>query len=305
MLSKNHPFPLTHHRANCAEPQSLKSYLVTSLNQTEEQADFLLQFGAVYLNDKRASATTLVRPLDLLRVHGSPRRFFVSFNIKNFIIASEPDFLVLLKPFGIPCPPTVDNQLENVLSLAQKQLGQSLYLTHRIDTGTHGLLVLAKNKAFQSWFNKKLVQQEVEKKYRSLTKGEDLLKPGTYVHYMAPSPRAPKEVFSELQQPEYKKCVLEILSARRHHPPDSLNEYEIKLITGRTHQIRSQLAVLQNPILNDTLYRADKSEIPLWFLPPEMRPFLCAEQKFPFEHFALKAYHLSFRFRGQVCSYNI
>ena len=68
---------------------------------------------------------------------------------------------------------------------------------------------------------------------------------------MEPSPRAPKNV-SPIFTEGWAFCELEILEQKKHSIEHSW--VKINLLTGRTHQIRSQLSNLQAPILGDVLY---------------------------------------------------
>jgi len=187
--------------------------------------------------------------------------------------------------------------------LIAKELNHEIHVTHRLDVGTSGLLILAKNKKFQSELNQIFMQSSrqllepgsstkhkifmtesvtlnantdqkresdflFEKKYRALVYNtpalqELLLSGNELVHFMEPSPRAPKKVSRE-KNSDWQICRLKILSARKiekivlANDTDKQNcelvELEIELLTGRTHQIRVQLADLGSPVVGDEMY---------------------------------------------------
>jgi 23S rRNA-/tRNA-specific pseudouridylate synthase len=78
--------------------------------------------------------------------------------------------------------------------------------------------------------------------------------PGTYVHYQADVERGPRPVSSSAR-PGWKRCELEVLDCRESEEDFELT---IRLVTGRTHQIRCQLAALGSPIVGDSLYGSDR-----------------------------------------------
>jgi 23S rRNA pseudouridine1911/1915/1917 synthase len=116
--------------------------------------------------------------------------------------------------------------------------------------GTSGLLILAKDKPTQRHINQQLMAGEVQKFYRALVHGK-ALPIGEWVHYMEPSPRAPKSVSLEPHE-GWAPCRLVILSQVEVHP--EFSEVIIELITGRTHQIRAQLSFAGFPIVGDEAY---------------------------------------------------
>lgn len=93
----------------------------------------------------------------------------------------------------------------------------------------------------------------IEKKYCALVETHKAL-PAKLIHYMEPSPRAPKTV-SESAQESWALCELEILQQKK---VDDMTWLKIDLLTGRTHQIRAQLSASLAPIVGDQLYGSKK-----------------------------------------------
>ena len=240
------------------ETQNLSSFLEQNYGLLPARTQFLLELGSIYCNHKRIPVTQVaeelsLRPGDYLRVHQEPRRFRADdINWRSRILFENSEFVVINKPKGIPTHASVDNWKENCVFQIQKVLGREIFVTHRLDVPTDGVLIFALTKNFQRQFNEALKLGLVRKIYWALS--DDLPKEkGLVVHFMKPSLYSPKELSSEFQD-GWQKCVLEILSLEAERPPQLGYFMKIQLHTGRTHQIRAQLAALGAPLRGDALY---------------------------------------------------
>lgn len=238
-------------------PQSgeLCDVLLSNLELDRDQILFLLHLGAIYLNHKRVQENASVSSGDYIRVHTKPRRFVPNDGqwLSRIVFQNE-HFIVANKISGLPVHASVDNLRENLQSYLEETLGHQIYVTHRLDVPTRGLIVYAKSAQFQTEFNKLLIQREMTKIYRATVEGQNL-QPGLLKHYMEPSPRAPKTVGKEPLD-KWQECLLEILEFSKREA--NQGEVKIKLHTGRTHQIRAQLGAEGHPIVGDVAYGAKK-----------------------------------------------
>ena len=230
--------------------------LLSSVDISAEALRDLIILGSVYVEGLRTLENKFIEEGDYARVHTKPRRFPLNdFDWDQKIIFEDENFLVVNKPAGLPVHPTVDNVQENLQKYVADFLNSEVFITHRLDVPTSGLLVLAKNQEFLTMFNHMLAGREVKKIYRARVEGLKL-EPGLYTHYMEPSPRAPKRV--ELEPfPHWQKCQLRIFDVQSF-PELSEQEVRVELLTGRTHQIRAQLKALGSPITGDVMYGARK-----------------------------------------------
>lgn len=234
---------------NSPKSGALNEIIAEVLQLPIEQINFLIQLGSVYTSGKRAATGDEVTENMPIRVHTKPRRYFVDYDWKSRIVFEHQDFVVLNKPNNIPSHPSVDNQLENSLTQLSIALEKKLLITHRLDTLTEGLIVYAKNSQFVNSFNDQLQKKLITKKYVALVETTAKL-PNHLVHYMEPSPRAPKKV-SQIAQEGWDICELKIEQQKIF---DHYSWIKINLLTGRTHQIRAQVSEIGAPIIGDRLY---------------------------------------------------
>lgn len=217
----------------------------------------LFELGSVYVNNTRWNNwADQVTSGAQIRVHTKPRRFFCNYDWKSKIIFQNDDFLILNKPAGLPSHPSVDNKIENSLTQTEKTLQKKLLISHRLDTTTEGLIVYGFNTQFIREFNQQLQNHQITKKYVTLLENPELMCnkfPARVIHSMEPSPRAPKKVVPHLKD-GWDFCELIIEDQKKttdHHMWTKIN-----LLTGRTHQIRAQMAERGTPVVGDKLYGA-------------------------------------------------
>jgi len=224
--------------------------LETDHQINRNQLLFLIDLGCVYVNSQRiTSQSAKVSQNDHIRVHTKPRRYQIDHPWKDRIVANYQDFIILNKPGGIPSHPSVDNRIENSLTQSALALGEDLFVTHRLDTLTEGLIVYGKNSRFVHAFNIQLKEKTATKKYVALVENNQKL-PNHLIHFMEKTPRAPKTV-STIFHEGWDMCELKI---EKQKVFNLFSHIKIDLLTGRTHQIRSQLADIGAPIVGDTLY---------------------------------------------------
>lgn len=171
----------------------------------------------------------------------------------------------------------MDNWQENLGVQGSKICGYELKTTQRLDHETSGLVVMGHSDEFVSRFNKLLREGLVLKVYVSKTR--TMPKPKVLVHHMKDSERAPK-ILTREPQADSKICVLSVL----HSWPSGPNEFSsaILLLTGRTHQIRAQMAFEGHPLLGDPLYGLE-----------------------PAATMGLRSSFLAFKFQGKVHQFTV
>lgn len=253
----------------------LSQFLSVSAGLSRLRIEKLLSFGAIYVNGVRTRQDCEVDREDDLRVHFQPKPYPVPETID--VIYEDDDFLAIDKPSGLPTHPTLDNYVENASYQMQLRLQRKLWVTHRLDIGTEGVLILAKTSEAQVAFNRLLADRKIQKIYRAIT--EKPIPIGRYEHHMEIDGPTPKRVFA---QPTPQSCHA-ILNVTKSWELNEGFACEVSLETGRTHQIRAQLSFLGGPILGDVLYGSTRTT-----------------QKFVHERLALECYCLSFTHRSRT-----
>ena len=121
-------------------------------------------------------------------------------------------------------------------------------LCHRIDKSTSGCIVLSKNKKFLRNFHMQLKNNSVKKNYKAILAGlfEDKINTKSIINISTQRDQHKVEMSSY-----GKKAITEFLLIKKL---GNFSYTEIKILTGRKHQIRVQSANLGLPVVNDKKY---------------------------------------------------
>ena len=159
-------------------------------------------------------------------------------------IIYEDDYLAIInKPAGILVSGNKKYTLENALptSLAKsKQKDALLYPEpiHRLDYPTSGALLIGKTTQAVILLNKMFEQQQIKKKYRAITIGD----------------QEENGIIEDPINEKPSKSEFKIITSIPSRKYSSLNLVELIPHTGRTHQLRIHMSTIENPILGDLKY---------------------------------------------------
>lgn len=183
------------------------------------------------------------------------------------VIFQDETILVVNKPSGLLSNPGIAPETKDcLLSRLEAEYGE-LYLVHRLDCDTSGILVLARNKAAERHLKIQWQNRQVKKRYVARVEGLVTSTSGIIDKPLAPDTDNP---------PFQKVCYYTGKPAQTEYSVLALEENTSRLalwpLTGRTHQLRVHLLDLGHPILNDPFYGTNKN------LPSETRLLLHADQ---------------------------
>lgn len=180
------------------------------------------------------------------------------FSGKNLeIIYEDENLLVVNKPAGIPVTDdnwqnfdTLINRVKNYYYITNKDCSPAL--CHRLDTGTSGLILLAKNQEFLGFMLDMFRDKELEKEYICVVKGIPKQKNATYNAYLTKNVKDAYVTVTPNTKNSNSKPITTKVTLMESYGDYSL--LSVGLITGRTHQIRAHLSYLEMPILGDSRY---------------------------------------------------
>ncbi len=170
------------------------------------------------------------------------------------ILYEDEILLVCNKPAGLMVEPdrnNFPNLLQEVKNYLKEKTGEKVpYVQHlhRLDRPTSGVVLFTKKKEYLKNLSEQFAQRTVSKFYLALTKNEPKEKSGVLEHWHRKEKK--KAHLVAKGTPFAEKASLEY-SVKPH---GKFFLWEIKMLTGKYHQIRAQLASLACPILGDELY---------------------------------------------------
>ena len=176
------------------------------------------------------------------------------------VLYEDADLAVVVKPRGMVVHPAAghpDGTLVNALLARLDSLGGiggelRPGIVHRLDKETSGLMLVAKNDEAQEELSRMLKDREIEKHYRALAEGKFKETEG---EIDAPIDRSRKDRKKMAVDPEGRPAVTrwKVLAEGT-----ACTLLDVRILTGRTHQIRVHLKSIHHPVCGDELYGFEK-----------------------------------------------
>ena len=131
-----------------------------------------------------------------------------------------------------------------------------LGVVHRLDRPVSGLVVFARTSKALTRLNKMFAEGEVHKTYWAIVQHRPQQDEGTLEHWLVRNEQQNKSYAYDRERPNAKRAVLKY---RVIGQSDRYWLLEVRLLTGRHHQIRCQLSAMGCPIKGDLKYGAQRS----------------------------------------------
>ncbi len=168
------------------------------------------------------------------------------------IVFEDEDILIVNKPVGLVVHPAVGNWSGTLLNALLHHAPQLETLprggiVHRIDKDTSGLLMVAKNLQAHNHLVEQLQAREIQREYLAITRGR-MISGGTIDEPIA---RHPTDRLRYVVRESGKEAVTHYRVVERFTYHTLI---QVKLETGRTHQIRVHMTHIRFPLLGDQLY---------------------------------------------------
>lgn len=170
----------------------------------------------------------------------------------------DKELLVVYKPAGLATQSARVTSPDLVSSVTRHLKGAPVYVVHRLDQPVEGLLVLAKTKQAAAGLSKQLQAGTLNKQYYALVYrgAEELPKEEILADYLWKNPQTQK---AEIVAQASGKGKQAKLHCRVMTGKDDIALLDVRIETGRFHQIRAQLAHAGFPILGDQKYGTQTS----------------------------------------------
>ena len=229
----------------------------------------LLEENKIIVNGNVVKASYKVQVGDRIQIEIEPPKEvkLEAQDIPIDIIYEDDDIIVVNKPKGLvvhPANGNLDGTLVNAIMAICKDslsgIGGELRpgIVHRLDKDTSGLLIVAKNDKAHINMSEQIKDRKVKKTYIALVRG-------TITEYEAtinmPIGRSTKDRKKMAITKSGKEAITHFKVLNRYTTSKaSYTLLEIKIDTGRTHQIRVHMAEIGHPVVGDMVYSNGKNE---------------------------------------------
>lgn len=244
----------------------IRTWLRGRLNGiTQNQLDTLFFQNRILLNGSVSSPDSEIHKGDCITIHLREKLGIVAENISFPTLFEDDQLLIIDKPSGITVHPGLGHWSGSVLNGIQyniengtlsTKLKAEEMLVHRLDKGTSGILILAKNIEVRRALMDQFVTNKIQKEYKALVNGVPKSHRGEIELYIG---RVPGDSyrFDWSTDKTYGKYSL-----TNYEVEEVYTAYSKLLLypkTGRTHQLRLHCKWLGHPILGDTRYTSADS----------------------------------------------
>ena len=178
--------------------------------------------------------------------------------MKLDIVYQTDDFIIIYKPCGLSVHK--DQSEIGLTTLLAEQLGvPQVWLVHRLDKVTSGLLILALNTESAAEFFRLFSEHHIQKTYLALSNQKPKKKQGLIVGDMQKARNGAWKLCQSKENPAITR--FESVSCE-----PNLRLFILKPQTGKTHQLRVAMKSLGSPILGDALYGKNTEKIDRTYL---------------------------------------
>lgn len=230
---------------------------------SRSKAADMVGLGLVQLDGSAAMKSDRLLPGSLLEVSlppvSDPLEVTAELAEGIRILHDDESIVVIDKPVGVAVHPSMGWTGPTVVGhlraagyrIATSGASERQGIVQRLDVGTSGVMVICKGERAYSVLKNAFRNREIDKIYHALVQGHPDPLEGTVD---APIGRAPKSDWKFAVREDGKHSVTHYETLEAHRFASLL---EIKLETGRTHQIRVHMSALKHPCVGDLTYGAD------------------------------------------------
>ena len=180
------------------------------------------------------------------------------------ILYSDEHVLIINKPAGLPVlPDGWEKDAPYLVKSLEEGYGR-IFIVHRLDKVTSGVMVFARDAETHRALNIQFENHQAEKVYHAILQGNPKWDEKTVKHPLRANVGHKHRTMVDDRNGKPSETRFKVLKRFQAHPEqgrDDIALIEAKPMTGRTHQIRVHAYALAHPLLGDTLYGAEKTDI--------------------------------------------
>ena len=295
----NSPTPQTPYQLRTAPGQSpirIDRYLQKALPSiSRNKIHELIDTGLVFIDGEIPRKSQKIGGDQLIEIHfrDQPPSDILAENIELDIHYEDADLLVVNKPSGMVTHPAHGNFSGTLVNALLHHFGETNAgtnmrpgIVHRLDKGTSGLLVIAKNDFVHRKLTDQFAAREVKREYRAIVWGRIRENEGLIETQLGRHPGDRKRFAVVRKGGKHAITTYKVIETFT-----DTSYLALHLKTGRTHQIRVHLQHQGNPIFGDDIYGGRMKRIN--GLPGARKKFY-SELIASLNHFALHARTLGF-----------
>ncbi|WP_259288663.1 RluA family pseudouridine synthase [Candidatus Karelsulcia muelleri] len=217
----------------------------------------ILEKGLVYVNNILIKKNYIVKINDVIEIFLPEKQNIIPENFKINIFYEDEYVIIINKQSGLVVHPGKGNESMTLINglhfyfLKKNFYKQIPILVHRIDKGTSGLILVAKDKNILAKISKQFYINHLKRKYITLVWGYLKKKKGTIICNIGRSlkNRIYMNVFPNGISGKFSITHYKVIERFKY-----VTLLKCTLETGRTHQIRVHLKYIGHPIINDKDY---------------------------------------------------
>ena len=237
-------------------------------DMTRSAAQRLIEEGNVTVNGAPSNKKYKVASSDTIEIV-TPDPVAVDLIAEDIpldVVYEDSDIIVINKPSGMVVHPAPGNESGTLVNALMAHCGDSLSgingeirpgIVHRIDKDTSGLLVCAKNDDSHVFLSSLLKTHEIRRVYHAIVTGNLKNEEGTVNAPIARHRTDRKRMaVYPVGTPDAREAITHYRVLERFH---GFTHAEMRLETGRTHQIRVHMSSISHPLMGDPVYGGGKT----------------------------------------------
>jgi pseudouridine synthase, RluA family len=220
----------------------------------------LIEEGSITVNGKVVKVNHKLRVGDRIALNvPKPKKLEITAEDINIdVIYEDKDIIVINKPKGMVVHPAAGNYSGTLVNALMKHCSDTLSdingiirpgIVHRIDKDTSGVLVIAKNNMAHEFLSEKLKKHDINRIYIAVVEGVIPEEKGRIDAPIGRHPVDRKKMAVNIKNSRHAITHFKVLERYKN-----ATLVEMKLETGRTHQIRVHMSYIGYPLVGDEVY---------------------------------------------------